>query len=291
MKTSLHHPASPPSLLLLVAIALSITVTPTPVNSLSNNVKSNRHLNTIIERAPSSSTVLSRRESLLSGGVAAASLLLCPHSASASPSALTGIYDKAAGSYDDLYGNSKVGKSLDLNDIRRSTLSFASGAVLELGVGTGLNLPYYPQTGTMSSLSAIDLSPEMLARAKEKQQFLPTSIKQVDFQTADATNLPFPDGTYDTVVDTFGLCVFEDPVAVLREAHRVLVQGGLLLICETDDSLPSRIFGSARTTDVSRSCRPDDNVLGLIKASGGFEVVETEPLASGMFRRVVARKM
>mmetsp|Transcript_31920 Transcript_31920/g.52670 ORF Transcript_31920/g.52670 Transcript_31920/m.52670 type:complete len:280 (-) Transcript_31920:32-871(-) len=237
----------------------------------------------------------SRREALLKctqslTAAAGGSLVIgaYPSPVAASPTKIADIYDAVAESYDELYGKSKVGATLDLNEVRLSTLAPAKGSVLELGVGTGLNLPFYPSGVT--SLSAVDLSPAMLAKAKEKAQYLPPTVKSVEFKVGDVSKLPFPDATFDCVVDTFGLCVFEDPGAVLREARRVLVQGGLLLISETQDSVQSRLMGAVRISDVSRSCRSDDDVIAFVKASG-FEVLETETVAGGLFRRVVARNL
>ena len=98
--------------------------------------------------------------------------------------------------------------------------------VLEVGVGTGKNLPYYPPGMTMT---AVDLSPNMLARARERAAQLGI---MVDVREADAQALPFADERFDTVVTTCVFCSVPDPVLGLNEIRRVLVPGGQLLMIE-----------------------------------------------------------
>lgn len=98
--------------------------------------------------------------------------------------------------------------------------------VLEVGVGTGKNIPYYPPN---AQLTAIDLSPRMLAQARGRAARLG---RAVDLREADAQALPFPDASFDTVVATFVFCSVPDPVIGLQELRRVLVPGGQLLLLE-----------------------------------------------------------
>jgi ubiquinone/menaquinone biosynthesis C-methylase UbiE len=98
--------------------------------------------------------------------------------------------------------------------------------VLELGVGTGKNFPYYP-AGVQ--VTAIDFSPRMLERAERAAQGDDVAVTLL---LADAQALPFPDASFDTVAATFVFCSVPDPVLGLREAHRVLAPGGQLLLLE-----------------------------------------------------------
>ena len=97
---------------------------------------------------------------------------------------------------------------------------------LEIGVGTGKNLPYYPPG---VKISAIDFSRRMLSRAREKA--LQNNLK-VDFLEMDAQQLAFPDHFFDTVFATFVFCSVPDPVLGLKELRRVCKPDGRLLLLE-----------------------------------------------------------
>ncbi len=98
--------------------------------------------------------------------------------------------------------------------------------VLESGVGTGKNMPYYPEG---AEVTAIDLSPKMLERAKIKAG---REGVTADLIEADVQALPFPDASFDTAVATFLFCSVPDPVLGLQELRRVLAPGGQLLLLE-----------------------------------------------------------
>jgi ubiquinone/menaquinone biosynthesis C-methylase UbiE len=105
----------------------------------------------------------------------------------------------------------------------------ATGRVLELGCGTGANFAYYDWTKA-ESVDAIEPDPFMLARARAKAEALPAGKLTLHEATAEA--LPFPDGSFDTVVATLVLCTVQDPFTAITEVRRVLKPGGSFRLVE-----------------------------------------------------------
>jgi phosphatidylethanolamine/phosphatidyl-N-methylethanolamine N-methyltransferase len=97
--------------------------------------------------------------------------------------------------------------------------------VLEVGIGTGLNLPLYPP---LTRLTGIDLSSEMLDKAVERVQHL--AMPNVTLKVMDATSLDFADNEFDKALATYTISAVPDPVAVLREMRRVVKPGGTLVL-------------------------------------------------------------
>ena len=110
--------------------------------------------------------------------------------------------------------------------LRRRLLRRARGRVLEIAVGTGKNLPYYPPG---VRIIAMDLSREMLKIARGRAETLPIDIS---FLLGDAEALPFRDHSFDTVVSSLSTCTFPDPVAALKEMARVCRTNGRVLLLE-----------------------------------------------------------
>jgi len=111
-------------------------------------------------------------------------------------------------------------------DTRTWVCQQASGDVLEVAVGTGLNLGSYPDD---IRLTGVDFSPAMLERARDRALKLG---RPVDLREGDAHALEFPDGSFDTVVCTFSLCGIPDERQAVAEMRRVLRPGGLLLLAD-----------------------------------------------------------
>lgn len=166
---------------------------------------------------------------------------------------------------------------------RRRLVAQLGGRVLEAGVGTGKNIPYYPED---VEVTAIDVSAKMLARAEERARVLG---REVSFELADVTDLSFPDGTFDTTFATAVFCSVADPVAGLRELGRVTKPGGQILLLEhvrprnrvggwladVATILTRRIFG------FNANRRTEENV-----SAAGLVVTDVE--REGIWRTIVA---
>jgi ubiquinone/menaquinone biosynthesis C-methylase UbiE len=112
--------------------------------------------------------------------------------------------------------------------IRPLLFAGLSGHILDAGVGTGRNFPFYPRG---ARVVGIDLSPAMLARAEARR---PQATAEVDLRRMDVTKLDFGDGTFDAAVASFLFCVLPDElqVAALKELGRVVKPGGSIRLLE-----------------------------------------------------------
>ena len=156
--------------------------------------------------------------------------------------------------------------------------------VLEVGVGTGANLPLYPAS---SHVVAVDASAEMLAIARRCQTRAVVHLSQTDVHC-----LAFPDGTFDEVVGSFLLCNVADPPAVLQEMHRVLRPNGRLLLLEHVRGAHPWV---ARLTDLldlpwhawNRSCHLNRETEAAV-VSAGFTITRSERYALGIVQLIEA---
>lgn len=170
---------------------------------------------------------------------------------------------------------------------REWVCSQASGDVLEVAVGTGRNLPFYPKG---VRLTGLDFSAAMLDIARSR--VLRTAHKVALIQ-GDAQSLPFDDGSFDTVVCTLGLCGVPDERVAIAEMHRVLRPGGRLLLLDHIGShhkpiwLVQRLIGllTVRMLGDHQTRRP----LPLVEQAG-FVVERKERLKAGTVERVAAVK-
>ena len=158
--------------------------------------------------------------------------------------------------------------------------------ILELGVGTGKNLPYYPEG---RDITAIDIAPKMLKRARRRAEKEGVEVALLE---ADAQDLPFDDNSFDAAVATFVFCSVPDPVQGLKEALRVVRPGGQLILVEHVlsglpvlhslmrwfDWLPVHVWGA----------HIDRQTVKNVERAGFSEVRET-PLALDVVKRIEAR--
>ena len=153
-----------------------------------------------------------------------------------------------------------------LGDRRRDLLAAAEGAVVEIGAGTGANLPHYPR---IERLLALEPDPAMRRRLRPKAQGLPFPIQIRD---ASAEELPLGDDTADTVVCVLVLCSVADPGRALAEARRVLRPGGRLLFMEHVRGRGRRARWQDRAVPIWRrvgaGCHPNRDSVGAIERAG-----------------------
>lgn len=138
---------------------------------------------------------------------------------------IAAFFDKSAPRYDQAM--TRIERWL-FGDAREWVVGQAGGEVVELGVGTGLNLPRYP--AAVRRVVGVDLSEGMLAVARSRSDV--TGAFDVDLRHGDVQTLDLPDGCADTVVSTFTFCTIPDPGAASREAYRVLRPGGAFVLAE-----------------------------------------------------------
>lgn len=172
-------------------------------------------------------------------------------------------------------------------DRREWACSRATGDVLEVAAGTGLNLALYPPGVT---LTAVDLSPGMLAVARRRAAELG---RPVDLREADAEALPFADASFDTVVCTLSLCAVPDNRAAIGEMHRVLRPGGRLLLLDhvVGTWWPVRTAQRAIERITSRTAGEYWTRRQLpLAVAAGFTVEETGRRKAGTVEWLAARK-
>lgn len=165
----------------------------------------------------------------------------------------------------------------------------ASGDVLEVAVGTGRNLPYYTHSA-ITTLTGIDLSPGMLAVARQRAKELGLDA---DLRLGNAEALEFPDAAFDTVLCTISLCNIPDYRAAIAEMYRVLRPGGRLVLL--DHVASDRTWlraGQWLLEQVTRRTNGDYQTrrpLPLVEAQG-FVVSHSERSRLGWVERLVAVK-
>lgn len=153
-----------------------------------------------------------------------------------------------------------------IGKLRRELLAYAHGDVLEIGFGTGLNLPHYPEQ--VRRITTVD--PNRAMHRLAQQRIRQTAI-QVDQRVLSGEHLPFDDRSFDCVVSTFTLCSIDDVSQALGEAYRVLRPGGRFLFLEHGLSPDSGVGKWQRRLNwlemrLAEGCRLDRNIPGLVAA-------------------------
>ncbi len=182
-----------------------------------------------------------------------------------------------------------------MEKLRPKVVGRATGRVLEVGVGTGLNLAHY-DWDQVQSWVGIDPDPHMRVRAEPRAE---AAGQSGQILAAGAEALPFDDGAFDELVITFALCTIPDVDAAVAEMRRVLVPGGRLHFVEhtRSDHAPMALFQRAIHpvwTRLSGGCHLHRDAVALLQ-EGGFEVEELydhgrTPLNLSPVHRGVARR-
>ncbi|MFU8850088.1 class I SAM-dependent methyltransferase [Micromonospora sp. SL1-18] len=194
------------------------------------------------------------------------------------------VWDRAAPSYDRQIA---LFEKIQFGGGREWLGGRARGRILEVAIGTGRNLPYYPAD---AGVTGIELSPAMLAVAKRRAADLG---RNVDLREGDAEHLPFDDASFDTVVCALSLCSIPNPALAIDEMRRVLTPGGRLLLLDHIGSTWPPIYAAQwlleRITIRAAGEHFTRRQLPLVRAAG-FEVVEVERLKAGTVERLHAVK-
>ena len=157
---------------------------------------------------------------------------------------------------------------------REKVVPQASGTVLEIGIGTGLNLPYY-DSARVERLIGLDPSEESWKLAGERAAHLDFDV---EFIGLHGEQIPLDDDSVDTVMVTFSLCTIPDPVSALQGMARVLRPGGSLVFCEHGCAPDPSVRKWQDRLDplwgkIAGGCHLNRNIPELL-GTGGFHVTE-----------------
>ena len=165
--------------------------------------------------------------------------------------------------------------------------SQASGDVLEIGIGRGRTLPYYPRAIKLAAIELSEVCAEAAAR-RARELGIAAAIR-----IGDATALPYPDQHFDTIVFCHSLCTIPDDRRAMSEAVRVLRPGGRLLALEHVRSPNPIVRAVLHVLEPLECWRMGDHLLrepaDLVLAEG-LEIETLERLALGLIERLAARK-
>lgn len=162
------------------------------------------------------------------------------------------------------------------------------GPVLEVGVGTGLNIQYYPSGSTVT---AIDISEKMLERARQRAAQLNAPVNLVQM---DAQQLDFQDSSFEAAVATYAFCSVPDPFAGLREIRRVLKPDGRLFLLEhvrSGNAAAGKVMDllnplAVRVSGANINRRTVANVKRV-----GFEILEVTSRFFGIVKLIEAKPL
>ena len=161
---------------------------------------------------------------------------------------------------------------------RKKIVPRAQGVVLELGFGSGLNLPYY-DASRVSRVYALEPEEGMLARARKAAATAPVPVEILPERAEEISLKP---ASVDTVLVTYSLCTIPDAVAALQGARQVLKPGGKLLFCEQGLAPDEKVQRSQRSIEpfwkrIAGGCHLSRNIPELVR-QGGFQIDDLETM-------------
>ena len=176
-----------------------------------------------------------------------------------------------------------------LKRLRWMLLQAVRGEVLEIGVGTGANLPFY--NGEAARITAVDVNPARLSGTLTRVQMV-NGRHSITIGAADAQQLPFADNQFDTVVSTLVFCSIPEPMTALAEIKRVLRPDGRFLLLEHVRGLNPV---TQRLTDwlhpawfaLQHSCHLNRETAVTVQAAG-FHIEETSSHGWGVIQMIKA---
>lgn len=206
-------------------------------------------------------------------------------------------YDSYSADYDKLDGG-KAAEILGLDQARSKLFGQARGSVLEIGVGTGLNLEKY-DSSKLESLTLVDVSQGMLGEARKRFKKIPDLQKiPVRFIEADATSelvQRFGANSFDTIVDSFSFCVMgmqgaKACLEQLRETVKPKKENGQILLLENTRSsnllfaLYQDVTAETVASAGGKGCIYNQDVTKMIQDTSGIVIEDEKSFASGIFR-------
>ena len=161
---------------------------------------------------------------------------------------------------------------------RKKVTPLAEGIILEVGIGSGLNLPFYDKSKIIE-LWGIDPSKEINAMAKKVAKKEELNVK---FISSSAENIPLPDNYFDTVLITYTMCTIPEVIKANNEIRRVLKDNGKMIFCEHGLSPDENIKKWQNRINnfwgkIAGGCNINRNIPELIKRSG-FKIVKIEEM-------------
>ena len=166
--------------------------------------------------------------------------------------------------------------SKPINYQRQKVVPLAKGKVLDIGIGSGLNIPFY-NSDKIDQVVGIDPSHELIELAKELAN---ESKASIDFVIGSAESIPYPDNFFDTVLVTYTMCTIPNVVIANKEIWRVLKEDGRLIFCEHGLAPDKKISKWQNRIDpfwgkIAGGCHLNRDIQKLITDAGfSFETLD-----------------